>query len=795
MFSSTSQLSTPPSSNILSLYESHREKLGYPPALPDSIKRFLRYPPTPNFGLTGKFPLRHANSFNSSHLKLESQRDDDDKLIGNKLDRATTSRIKKLSSSTSLPLPANSTDDDLVSYQTSTPKLELSSSESCGTFLRERRPVKQNMASPSIARCEQRSETFTSSCGTESDWESISISKLSDYVGTKKEMSNLSQLDYNDNKQNFEILQSSLVPKDETAKSNFKSLSISTQSCINPELKRSRNRKLPTNSDTSSTENCGKNDFRLDPQACLTNKESLQEQSIKTEIDAAVRLSDDSNNNGDNDFILMNQRISKTPSSLCKMLDGSGIDHDDVTKLISLIQASQTQMLQVFANTLAKCVVGFALQDASKFQAKKANKEFSIRNHADVSKALDLKEFQNCAKCESIIRKRIEIVCFAQCQTSEIISNAYEILKNYTPKDCRTTLFRSEITFNTREAQRLRLNDFSKVFEKKKIFSNGPKTTVVWNEEKNSYQTLLTVELKENQELGKENGFASEVKSISRLIGQSSLRKTTNLPIVECVVEDIIPVNRSFSTGFNDGVDHFSADSWPGLKNSPRLVRASSFDSYFTLTCEITDHGRTFEDGFFAVPIRDIKTTETQSTSLPPIRFEHLLSKSDICSTSEDSEKSLDTFERSSISSIESDLASSLLDECKNFEAELLQHQKFTDRPHFVSHKSRIDESQSAIEPVVSVPFELKPEQTSTSEERSESSAFEPITDDDTSQYTEAMSTISASADDAPAKTPEQESKASSAENADQVFDLSPKKKHRPYDWYIGEELERRRSM
>ena len=818
--SSNTRLSSGSSSYLLSLYETHRENLGNPKTISDSIRRYFKYKSNaPHLSPQSPHTASRMQNYDSesAHASEKSLSDTED------------SFFEKL-----VPVKASALKNRI---QTFSPKMPLTCPESPNTFL-TRQACKLILAKSDANEAptdKAVSKTIHSDASFEipPEPESIGLSSSNDFDQDCNEFCNSALADSLQDDEGLRTPRrvssdsslSSLSSNEQKQNAIPKRMSIDIQFVVNPLLKRSHL--------TSQAEMCKSFD------SFSTNTDELIARAQN--FDQLQVLSDSSSQNSE--FFEPSSNVSSINTD--EILSEKSFEHSHVEPIESCITelVKQTEeklqnpdtlafqihneqelfkirlahsshnFLSVFAGTMAQCIVNFAIVDAYQklLKDKLLEEKTSVKNKSEINS-----DFICCN--ESALHRDQNFVSIVKnsldSQPERILT---DVLNNVLSKerDCKLKQ-KSEIFFPTSTTQYLTLGLSSNNKDTNApnhSVSSSSKTVIRWLEKKGCYRTVFSVQFKDKDSEIRNPYDVSSSNQLENLRADLDESMTLdfnplNFCLVECVVDDLIPITRSLSTGFIDRYD----DSLKS-ERSPR-IRASSFDSFFTLTCKPTSSNENLDKQFIAVPVVDrLKSPGGESgVFLSTSTVGHFLSEDDEATINNKNDQSdaLAAVESISISSGTTDFSSSSTsDDCDIIQAELLEKSKISERPHFVSHKSRIDEINESVPRNMSVPFQLKPELTvfPEEEEDSDNKSLESFgaTVDLESQYEDASSTtvaeakLNGSPENSVVKTTKDSTKneTTNGQEATRKRKISIFKKpgSNTFDWYVGEDLvEQRRS-
>ncbi|CAK8676619.1 unnamed protein product [Clavelina lepadiformis] len=272
-------------------------------------------------------------------------------------------------------------------------------------------------------------------------------------------------------------------------------------------------------------------------------------------------------------------------------------------------QNPKIEALKTFANTTAQTIVNYVLQESSSQLLKSSSESHitaaetgkQLNNIAQFSCTLcevilqdveaSVRRLNACDRCASeIFRKCVNIVNFAETEAKRIISNALEMLQE-TDVSVRRDKLAGGIVDNAISSALLAV----KIVDNKTTVANvtgsfdrteRSQTTVQWLEPQKYFRSVVSIQVKdvakENQSSAicaqKENGSRKnaihEKYPKTQVSGEDQL---TSKQFIECTIEELIPVTRSFSTNFLDS---------PTEPVGRTLMRSTSHDSFFTLVCK-----------------------------------------------------------------------------------------------------------------------------------------------------------------------------------------------------------------
>ena len=834
--SSTTRLSTASSGYLLSLYETHREKLGHPRAVPDSIKRYFTYGQSTSSLPGRKTPiLRHRKSFESidSSEKFTDDEDKKDKKLN-----LTSSLMASLKKPALDKLPSDNSETE-PKYYSSSPELSLNFTSSDLTPS-SRKVCRLNIASSEksdVLRNRILSESMqsTSSSDLNSDWETISLSLFND-LDSETEENNISRdadITQDDSEQtSLESLVSSTefderISNDARSTASGKPMSINIQFIVNPNLKRARL--------SNQVETCKSYDsFSTSTDELIARAENFEvleliSNNSGSQVDHFNRLDNLSSYDTsdcmsgvsvDENFPINSnydapRLLAERFDTICEKLLNSGLFRsEDISEMLDQIDQTNRDAIHVYAGTLAQCAITFALQDV---EALLACKEESQANTDSLLQA-EVYNLENVTDDSNLPSSSMSnVIGFADLKAQNILTDAYENLYGFEQE--RPKSYTTEFSFSTCAARRLKLSESNKHYQNNRCLPETGVTVIKWLERKRCYRTVFSVRFQDKSHFKQSNldslthidgPTTGAALALQRHDENNILVTQPRIRSVECVVDDLILISRSLSTSLIDKHDDTLLNA-----DASYLPRASSHDSFFTLTCQPLTNFANLDEQFIAVPVKRRRNEERESGVF--------LSTSERMSSEDDDfpnpsrvalNDDLSTFENLSLSSDTTDFSSSsTMDNCDSFEAELLEKSKIFDRPHFVSHKSRIEEINDSIPQQASIPFELKPDLkplTINEEEEDElkslgsfnANAIESESQYEESHYEDAASTAEAktkdTVDDSTENTKTDE------EDEDKLPEEYPRKKKisslgrretKSFDWYIGEDLlEQRRS-
>ena len=779
--------------------------MGHPRTIPDSIRRYFKHKQaTPFLSPLSTSQSLTKQTFESTDFSDKSLSDADE---------------PKHSKAVPIPNPPE------PKFQTFSPKIPLICNSSPNTPS-SRQASKLILANSNIDSFEDQvfssSNKSDSSFEVNSVWESLSLSDRSNADADYNEICN--SVTSNPIQENKELQnprrvssESSLSSKSDADKldSISKPMSIDVHFIVNPLLKRSHL--------TSQTEMCKSFDsFSTNTDELIARAQNFKGLDILSNSSKPnSEIFDQSfNSSVDTNELLSENSFVQDPDEKMEYLEGntecieekrqiSGLcQNNDNSNLIKQFNRQMLRLAQVFANTLAQCIIDFALLDAvrklhSKIEVTEPKRKFSE----------DLATFDDDNN-RIVNFSAADLISFSNLQTEQILADVLNnvIVEKQTDRPS-FEMQKTEFSFTTPTTQYLSLG--GKQFDRKNVTNysvpSSSKTVIKWLEKKTCYRTVFSVQFK--------NRFEPEDASVfgdfrEDFAGSMTLDfNPLNFRLVECVVDDLIPITRSFSTGFIDKRNESAL-----LDRLPSRFRASSLDSFFTLTCKPTSSTASLNKQFSAVPVDRLKCPFGESgVFLSSSTGERFSSEDEapIRSRMKESEN-FSAFENVSISSGATDFSSSsTMDDCDIIQAELLEKSKISDRPHFVSHKSRIDEANESIPKSMSVPFELKPElmpfqEKEEEEEDDEEKSLESFNAglECESHYEDAFSTTGAvetSLQDLPENSvantdsvkPEEADPISkdTQRNKNRKISSVGRKGAKSFDWYVGEDLvEQRRS-
>jgi len=834
--SSTTRLSSGSSSYLLSLYETHREKLGHPRTIPDSIRRYFKYKHATPFS---SFPSTPQSIPSTPHALTKQRSEESTGSIETSFSYADEIALKTT-------LPANDRSKLFTpdpKFQTLSPKIPLSCNSTPKTHF-PRQTCKLILAKTvdgGTIAADAQDNVFRepiqsdSSFEISSDWESLSLSALSDVDTDYNELCNsvkASQLSqdteelHTPRRVSSESSLSSEINVDNKTNFRSKPMSIDIHFVVNPLLKRTHL--------TSQTEMCKSFDsFSTNTDELIARAQSFKELNILTgssRLNSEIYDQSSDVSSVDTSELLSEKSFESDPyvnanantllDRLGENLRNSGlpvIQNENKADLIALFSQSMFEFIQVFANTLAQCIVDFAVLDAaSMLIASNKIENFDINEDLKpLQKAVDVVNFDFDDEVNRTdIYSAADLVNFSDIQTekilTEVLNNVFDERKE---SGSSLTMQKTELFYTIPITQYISL-DIKKEFDKLTVtnqsVSSSSKTVIRWLERKGCYRTVFSVQFKDNESaiwdpyenprLDFKDDFRED------FVGSKTLDfNPLNYRLVECVVDDLIPITRSFSTGFIDNC----YDS--ALLDKPPRQRSASLDSFFTLTCKPVSSNASLDKQFIAVPVNRLKSPAGESgVFLSSSTVERFSSEDDNSSDKVEEFDKFYAFENISISSGATDFSSSSVDDCDIIQAELLEKSKISDRPHFVSHKSRIDEMNESVPQNVSVPFELKPELVSLQEKDEEDDdksleSFNAALENE-SHYEDAFSTTGAAEtalQDLPENAAVNTISAAAEESAlkdvqnnkTRKISIVGKKGAKSFDWYVGEDLvEQRRS-
>ena len=817
--SSSNRLFSASSSYLSSLYESQRETLGQPKAIPDSIKRYLRYGSHTSSPESRIQSLRERGLLRSSSFRYKSRTDGDKPYFENLKYRS----LKREASNASIQ-------SEIVTSKFEPPRaLLLSRSNSDAAYRYGRQVRKISIASENESSTTQPDSSCdsSSSVGLDSDWESINAAMCFE-SNSEQGRAQTPIRDFACKNGNAEATS----PVYDEVESPSRPLSITVQSIVNPELNCSFcPEKSVTEQDCislSTVSNASDFTEEFKRSSCGTTLSSkTSSHSINSESSfhsSNTKSSYDSHE--PNNEMLSNSSLKHFSAQdyqhVFDKLKRSAVYQDAYTaELIRLLcWNARDGYIQVLAKTLADCIIRFALEDikARKLAASIVNVTPEPECRKSRSPEVRRKEPKEtvCNSCCSQLQTNVDLFTFAELEAKQIMSDVFEeVYQCELVLETKPFKFKSEFLLKTKNVpQKLKVKRSSPSGKKIISVPTSCEKSVKWLEEKQCFQTLLTVEFAENKDRINQDSKI-ELNSKNLLFHSMHDRDFDNSDsrLVECVVDDIIPVTRSFSTSF---IETCNQPSNSCFKTAGSLVRSYSLDSFFTLTCQITSDPMAFNKSFTAVPYNRVKNSEGKSKFLSQLstveRYPNEDDKQLLKGSNTGLNSSLDGFENLSISSGKSDFgSSSSLDDCDAIEAELLEQSKITDRPHFVSYRSRIEDKNDAL-PEKRVPFELKPDMISpplhengeiddssqTSLDDENLNAETPEKNDPTSSISRfktdfAEGKIEPPVGDDSRNQSETDPAPERAKTSDTP--INGKKQSKTFDWYIGENaMEQRRS-